>query len=478
MSSESSLLERGATWARRSVTLKLFVIGGLCIVLLVPLLMLRGLITERQAMREQAVRSVSASWGQAQTLGGPVLSIPLLQGDSAQTGAVHFLPDRLDIEGTVAPEVRRRGLFRVRLYTATLRVRATFARPDVAGLALGRSRLRPDLATVSLGLPDVRGVQQAIRAQWTPTGGTVQTLEARPGLPGHAPYAAGVHLPVPLAEQDTGYVFETTLVLGGAETLTFLPLGKETNVRLRGDHGPVGFTGAALPRTSTVTDASFSAQWTVLAYNRGFDQRLLAPTTLALGVPGDVRATYAPPPPMRDVTSAPGVPLGMDDTFGVTLRESVDPYQQSMRTAEYGLLFVLLTFATFFFVETLGGRRVHPVQYLLVGFAVCLFYLMLLSFSEYLAFNLAYALAAAAILGLVLLYAKAIFASWRTAGTVTGVLLLFYVYFFVLLQLEEFALLAGSLGLFVILATVMYLSRRVDWYGLGEGRRAEAEDAA
>ncbi len=151
----------------------------------------------------------------------------------------------------------------------------------------------------------------------------------------------------------------------------------------------------------------------------------------------------------------------------MTLREAVDAYQQAMRTAEYGLLFVLLTFATFFFVETLGGRRVHPVQYLLVGFAVCLFYLMLLAFSEYLSFNLAYALAAVAILTLVLAYSKAVLGSWRLAGTVTGVLLLFYVYFFVLLQLEEFALLAGSLGLFVILAAVMYLSRRVDWYGLG-----------
>jgi inner membrane protein len=318
-------------------------------------------------------------------------------------------------------------------------------------------------------------VQQAIRARWTSAGDTARTVEARPGLPARAPYGAGVHLPVPLAAADTGYVFETTLVLGGAEALAFLPLGKETTVRLEGPHGPVGFTGAALPRTSTVTDDAFSAQWSVLAYNRGFDQRLLAPTTLALGTPGDAMVEFAPP--TRDAASMPGVPLGGGDSFGVTLREAVNPYQQSMRTAEYGLLFVLLTFATFFFVEVLGGRRVHPVQYLLVGFAVCLFYLMLLAFSEYLAFNLAYALAALAILGLVLLYARSIFGAWRTAGTVTGVLALFYLYFFVLLQLEEFALLAGSLGLFVILAAVMYLSRRVDWYGLGEGRRAEAGDA-
>ena len=155
-----------------------------------------------------------------------------------------------------------------------------------------------------------------------------------------------------------------------------------------------------------------------------------------------------------------------DGAFGVELLQGVDGYRKTMRSAEYGLLFVLLTFATFFFIEVLGGRRVHPVQYLLVGMAVCLFYLMLLAFSEYVVFDVAYIGAALAILALVLLYAKAIFDSWRLAGLVAGVLAAFYLYFYVLLSLEDLALLVGSVGLFVILAGVMYLSRRVDWYGM------------
>ncbi len=202
MSSDLSLAERGASWARRSVTLKLFTIGGLVLVLLVPLLMLRGLVNERQNMRAQAVRSVSASWGGAQTVGGPVLTLPILRGDSARTGAVHLLPERLEVTGTVVPQVRRRGLFRVRLYTATLHLRATFARPDVAGPRPGRA---PRSARTS---PRSRSASRTCaacsrRSAWPgrPPARAAQTLDARPGLPEAAPYGSGVYLPVPLTDR-------------------------------------------------------------------------------------------------------------------------------------------------------------------------------------------------------------------------------------------------------------------------------------
>ncbi|HLA63342.1 MAG TPA: inner membrane CreD family protein, partial [Rhodothermales bacterium] len=160
---------------------------------------------------------------------------------------------------------------------------------------------------------------------------------------------------------------------------------------------------------------------------------------------------------------------GLPSAFGVRLLLPVDEYQKTSRATTYCMLFVFLTFTTFFFVEILGGRRIHPVQYLLVGFAITLFYLLLLSFSEYIPFGSAYGTAALAVLGLVTLYAKAIFGEWKLAGVVAGLLALFYGYFYVLLQLEAYALLFGSLGLLVTLAVVMYLSREVDWYGFGGG---------
>jgi inner membrane protein len=204
----------------------------------------------------------------------------------------------------------------------------------------------------------------------------------------------------------------------------------------------------------------------VLHLNRNYGQAFLGafnqPTALVHAV--DAYGTY----PMRaDVVSPEGLASGAPSAFGVELLLPVDEYQKTARAAKYCMLFVFLTFLTFFFVEVLGGRRIHPVQYLLVGFAITLFYLLLLSFAEYIPFGAAYAVAGAAVLGLVTPYAKAIFGEWRLAALVAGLLALFYGYFYVLLQLEAYALLFGSLGLLVTLAVVMYLSRGVDWYGLG-----------
>lgn len=451
-------------WARHSVTLKLFAIGALTIVLLIPLLLLQGLIGERERLRDAAGTELSAKWGGPQRIGGPVLTIPLtrpLAATGANGGielpqAVHIFPDDLALTGTLVPEVRRRGIHRVVLYTSRLSVRARFPQPTFDGLDLKGGV--PDLsrAYVEMGIPDMAGVKEAVVMRWNGA-----AREASPGIPTDEVFGSGVHAPVAVSA-DSAQTFETSLVLGGAETLRFLPLGKTTRVSLTGPWANAAAAGSFLADTIHVGPSGFDAKWTVLHLNRNYGQR----------VAGRFAGTGA----MSDRTDGrayvePGVEN--DGTFGIDLLEGVDGYRKTMRMAEYGLLFVLLTFGTFFFVEVLGGRRVHPVQYLLVGLAVSLFYLMLLALSEYVVFDVAYVVSAVAILGLVLLYTKAVFRSWRTAGLIAGVLAAFYLYFYVLLSLEDLALLAGTIGLFVILAAVMYLSRRVNWYGMG----ADAEAA-
>jgi inner membrane protein len=245
----------------------------------------------------------------------------------------------------------------------------------------------------------------------------------------------------------------------------FLPFGKETRARLSAPWSSPSFTGAFLPDSRTVSDTAFDAQWHVLHLNRNYGQAFLGafgqPTQLVVMPDGSM------PYPDRSAIQPAGA--GAPSAFGVELRAPVDEYRKTARATKYCMLMVFLTFVTFFFVEVLGGRRIHPVQYLLVGFAITLFYLLLLSFSEYIPFGGAYALAGVAVLGLVTLYAKAIFGEWRLAGMVAGLLALFYGYFYVLLQLEAYALLFGSLGLLATLAVVMYLSRSVDWYGMAGG---------
>ena len=469
-----------ASWARRSVSLKMVAIAGLILLLLVPLMLLRGLIGERQRLRDDARREVAAQWGLAQTVGGPVLSIPFVTSRLNARGAleevrghVHVLPDELDVEGTLTPEVRRRGIFRVVLYHARLRVRGRFPQPDTVALGLAPGSLRPAEAFLSIGIPDMKGIREPIRIAWN--GGTV---EADPGVPTSDVFASGVSAPVPLAiaAPAGGYVFAADLSLNGSGRFGVLPVGKETRVRLSAPWPTPSFTGAFLPETREVTADGFTASWRVLHLNRNYGQVFRDafghPTALLDEGGRGVEVPYVEPPFVEG--RGPGSP----SAFGVALLLPIDEYQKAERAAKYGLLFVGLTFLTFFFVEVLGGRRIHPMQYLLVGFAVTLFYLLLLSFAEYVPFDGAYLLAMASVLALVGLYAKAIFGGWRLAGAVTGLLLLFYGYFYVLLQLEAYALLFGSLGLLVTLALVMYLSRSVDWYGVGAARAGAAPTTA
>lgn len=469
--------EARSAWARRSVSLKLAAIALLTLVLLVPLLLLRGLIDERQRLRDNARREVAASWGAPQAVEGPVLSVPVERPARDDKGAlianaapevtwVHFLPDSLSVDGSLTPEIRRRGIFDVVLYGATATVKAQFPAPTFENLPGLSGTPRLDQAVVQLGVSDLKGVEEAIRVRWQPLGAPADssaTLEATSGLPSSDVFDEGVSVDVAVPTSASGFAFEATLRLNGSSSFNVQPLGKETTVRLRSPWATPSFDGAFLPDTRTVSASGFDARWKVLALNRDFPQRFAGPQRLSAGTTVDGTDAYdGGPVPAREAGAISSA------AFGVSLRLPIDAYQKTMRTAEYGLLFVLLTFATFFFVEVLGGRRIHPVQYLLVGFAVSLFYLMLLAFAEWLSFNAAYALAAAMILALIFLYTRAVFGEARLASIVTGLLTLFYAYFFVLLQLDEWALLVGSLGLFVVLAGLMYLSRKVDWYGLAD----------
>ena len=453
--------------ARRSILLKVSAIGAIVLLLLVPLMLLDGLIRERQNLRDQAQRDVAAQWGLDQTVGGPVLTVPYTAtvrvgaGEALRTETryLHLFPDSLSVVGTLAPEVRTRGIFRVVLYNTKLTLSGRFPALDASALGVSPAALRPGEAFVQIGIPDMAGIRQAIRLRW---GGTVR--EAEPGIVTDDVFRSGVSVPVALPGEG-GTAFRVALDLNGSGSLGLLPVGKTTTVRLESPWATPSFTGAFLPEERSVTDAGFAARWRVLHLNRNFPQaftgRFGGGTELAPDAMSDLRVE-----PAYD-RSRGAIVGGGNAAFGVRLLLPVDEYQKTERAAAYGLLLVLLTFTTFFFVEILSHRRFHPVQYLLVGLAVTLFYLLLLAFAEYLPFDGAYGLAAVAILALVTLYARAVFAEWRLAGVVGGLLALFYGTFYVLLQLEAYALLFGSLALLVTLATVMYLSRRVDWYGDG-----------
>ncbi|HRH65370.1 MAG TPA: cell envelope integrity protein CreD [Bacteroidia bacterium] len=446
-----SLFDRINDWIKRSVTIKLLSIGFLILILLIPTSMLTSLIRERQDLRNEAIREVSSKWGNRQTLGGPVLTIPYRvyvkdeKGNTVQEKRyAHFLPDELNISGGVAPEQRHRGIYIVVLYNTQLKVSGKFGLPDVKAAGIEPADCYFDQAFIAVGISDLRGIKDDINCRLN------DSLRVfGPGIPTHDLFSSGLSFHYPLTSLSE-IRFSFDINLNGSTNLSFLPFGKVTTVDLNSNWGNPSFEGSFLPDTHSIRNNGFDARWKVLQLNRNYPQQGTG------NFIGNFNNSSDEEYGISNLDEA--------GSFGVRLILPVDEYLKTMRSVKYCLMFVIITFLTFFFVEVINKRRIHPIQYLLVGFAVCLFYVMLLSISEHLTFNLAYIISCILILSLITFYARFIFKNNKLTAVFSFLLLLLYGFFYSLLQLEDYALLLGSIGLFIILATIMILTRKVNWY--------------
>jgi inner membrane protein len=257
---------------------------------------------------------------------------------------------------------------------------------------------------------------------------------------------------VPLTGEASlqGIRFSTALNFGGSEQILFTPLGKTSTVKVSAKWPHPSFTGDILPQSSLIKQDSFSAQWKSLAHKRTFPQQWK----------GNQYSMRSGDQNMRTETNLYQVGAA---AFGVNLFIPVNGYQKTMRSIKYAVLCILLTFAAFFLIDTIHKKSVHPLQYGLIGIALVLFYLLLLSFSEYIGFNAAYAIAAVATIGLIGWFLKGVLSSGKLSFLLSVILLFVYSYVFTILQLQDYALLLGSIGLFATLAVIMYFSRKIQW---------------
>jgi inner membrane protein len=415
-----------------SLGFKLSLIAFLSLLLLIPATMILELVREREQRRNETVTSVSSLWGNAQTITGPVLTIPFetmeKKGNDEYSTIInyaHYLPENLTIEGRVVPEVRKRGIYRVVTYAAQLHVSGNFAFDSAAGDVEGKIQD----AFIEIGIPDMRGINKDIVIRWNS-----QSVHVIPGMKSNDITNSGIHAPVEYISGQE-YRFEFDIDLNGSHSINFIPLGKETNVKLISPWTDPSFIGAFLPDDRNIDDKGFTATWNILQLNRNFPQQW-----------------------NNDAYSVSG------SAFGVELITPVDHYQKSERSVKYAILFIGLTFLVFFFSEVMTKTRIHPVQYLLTGFAVVIFYSLLTALSEHIDFNLAYLVSATVIILMVAAFAKSLYRNWQVTLTVSSCLAALYVFLFVILQLADYSLLLGNIGLVVILGIVMYFSRKIDWY--------------
>lgn len=440
---DSSFFEKAGQWLSHSITLRLFVIGILILIMLIPVGMIESLIRERQYRQTEAQQEVSEKWGYPQTVGGLVLSVPYtvysrITHDNdreeliASTAYYHILPENLQIDGELVSEKRSRGIFETIVYSSELSLKGQFQlEPDVRNSISG---LRWEEATVSLGITDLRSIQESVTLNWK---GDSKLFN--PGLPSQDVFQSGISVPVAVNWNDSAATadipFSVELSLRGSDGIKFIPLGKTTTVAMRSGWSSPSFDGAFLPQEREIDEDGFVASWKVLNLNRPYPQEFKG--------------------------SVPGI---HESAFGVTLLLPVDHYQKSMRAAKYAVLFITLTFVVFFFIQIMGKVRIHPVQYILVGFALCMFYTLLISISEHLLFGWAYLIAASSIVLLVSFYAHGTFKSIKLTGILAAIMILLYGFIFTIIQLQDLALLVGSVGLFIALAVIMYITRKIDWY--------------
>ncbi|HTO53843.1 MAG TPA: cell envelope integrity protein CreD [Myxococcota bacterium] len=435
-----NLLER----LERSRFARMFMLGGLTLLLLIPEGRISGVIDERAQRRDEASREVTSKWGGEQQLTGPVLVVPYthhwsetnakgVESAHSETRRAYFLPETLKVVARVEGEDRSRGIFAVTVYGVDLELSGSFSPPDFASLGVETRDVDWSKASLAMAVSDVRAIQSTPTLNWDG--------EDHPFLPGTEADglgASGVHVSVPLTQSKAATPFAFPLSLHGSDSLWFAPFARDTEIELASSWPSPSFQGSWLPSTRIVSEGGFGARWNIPYLGRNYAQ-----------------AWKEEAAPKASIEAS---------RFGVRLVSPVDAQRMAQRSIKYASLFMLLTFASIWLVEVLAARRVHPIQYLLIGGALCLFFLLELALGEHLPFAVAYALASSAVVAAVGGYAGSVLGSARRGLSIAGVVASLYGYLYTLLMAEDYALLFGSIGLFAVLALFMWLTRRVDWY--------------
>lgn len=430
---------------------KAIVVVVIAIVLLIPLGLLNSLVNERARMRTHAVEQVARGWGGRQLIGGPVIAIPVTFRDGAGRSVTHnwyVLPESLDLQSEleVQSERRRLGIYEVPVYVAKVRAAARFnvAREKDRLGGGGSIQFHSERARLLLPVLDPRGLRSVQLGE-----NDLVSARLEPSLDFVIP-ALQAPLRADAALEDTGHELDLTLELAGTESLAFLPLARSVSAQLSGNWPHPGFSQGFLPVSHETGDEGFRARWQLLDLNRSYGGSWLQ---------GEVDRA--------DLQAS---------AFGVHLVQPVDLYQRTSRAVKYAGLFIAMTLLTMFLWEHLAGRPLHPVQYGLIGLALCVFYLLLLALAEYIGFQLAYTLAATALCALLAVYLAGALRSRRAGGTSGGLLALVYALLYLLVASEHYALLAGALALFGVLAALMLLTRKLDWDSVGIEKAAGPDD--
>ncbi len=428
---------------------KFLTILGLVVILQIPISCIQGVISDRIQTRADAEVFISQRSGSDQTVVPPILTIPYLHRSANEgkeekngRGYVEVLPENLKISSSVKVEKRYRGIFEIPIYTTTLTIEGSIDTNQLRASGIEQNEVITKEMVLNLGISDPRTIQEVNSFQFDG-----QSIEAQPGIHNTSFSSSGIHFKI--SNSGANFVnsvhqFSGVVTLGGSQSLRFLPVGRITNVIIESDWSNPSFVGNYLPLTREISAEGFKASWRILDLGRSFPRL----------VNSDRHVVFDP--------------RSKDSEFGVGLYSPVDTYRMTERAIKYELFVLSLTFLAFCMFELFLKVKIHTVQYLLVGAAMVLFYLLLLSLSEQLSFSPAYVLASIVTIGLVGSYSRSVLRHRAGVIIIALSLSMLYGFFFTLLQEQELSLLLGSIGLTVVLGGVMYLTRNLDWFAIGD----------
>lgn len=444
-------------WIKTSITARMLMVGALVLILLIPLIYIEDLIRERSMRQQSVINEINQQWGNEVLLNGPVLQIPYkIINEKTITDAntkqvftetveeikhAYFFPDRLNFKTKINPEEKKRGIYSTAVYNSKVNISGNFTKPDFSEIEISDEQILWSKAKLVIQTSNLKGVSEAsvllnstnyeVISKYNGNSNNNDLYNAEVRLHNLETKA----LDVDFSSLKKPINFDIQLNIKGSEQMRFIPLGKETNAEVTSNWKNANFFGEFLPfNDNKINDNGFNAKWKILDINRAFAQN---------------HFEYLPD--FREFA------------FGVNFMIPIDQYQQSERSVKYGFLVIALTFLIFFLIQTLSKIQIHPFQYLMIGLALTMFYTLLISISEHSTFKSAYLIAGIAVVILITLYSKSILKSPRFTAFIFTSLSALYGFIYVIIQLENYALLVGSIGLFLILATVMYVSKKIDW---------------
>lgn len=440
---------------RHSASVKVLTIGLMILLLLIPLAMIKSTINDRDQIHQIAKFDIQRTWGKPQLIAGPVLILPydVVHVDSrgekfVNRTEMYILPKALDLAASVNSEIRYRGIHRVPVYSASIRLQGQFDAIDAVALSIDNATIHWADASIVVGVSDGRAISETPGLELN--GKSITFVPGGNLVDGLPPQIQAPLREVLAIDQSRDLVFDMALNIKGSESISFLPLGDTTHASIESVWPSPSFSGNYLPDMREVTDDGFRANWQISSIGRSLPSRWTKES-------GAVNSTESA-------------------AFGVDLYMPISIYRLTLRAATYGALFVVLTFVSYFMFEVVAGLRLHPLQYLMVGLANIIFFLLLISLAEHIGFGWSYLSSALASSGLVVSYSYSILRQRSRAVTIGGVLCVLYCFLYMTLKAETYALLVGSIGLWAALAMIMYLTRGIDWYENSGAPEAEKRD--